>query len=292
MHNFKENRLELFLYTAVERHKIFLKRREGKSRPWTEDIVLHKYRFCNVYRELDKCSSWMIDNIIHKAKSLNELWPAVIAYRYISSYNIYEQLKENCNDLFDMEEVHRELKKLRQDGIKFNGCFLRNPKVKGGWAPIHEVPFMLIKEIQEDGHLPSVVATQSFEKLTKYFTGFSATSGFMGHQYCCDLEYSSWFDPTDKYTYATMGPGSRQGMNLLLGIDRRAPMKQSVWLKNARKLRSLMLKRFIKELEIYDVSMQDVQNWLCEFQKYVKYLGMEKGKVRVKARKYEGVENA
>jgi len=39
---------------AKERMKIWERRKQGERRPWTKDSILNKYRFCNVYRELDR----------------------------------------------------------------------------------------------------------------------------------------------------------------------------------------------------------------------------------------------
>jgi len=283
---FNSKRLDRYVATALERHRIYKKKMNHDQRPWTEDPILDKFRFCNIFRQYDKCSLWMINNIVRKSRNLEQLWPAVIAYRYISSYNMYKELANRCVDLFDMKQVHSTMIDIVHEGMKFNGCFLRNPKIKGGWSPIVHVPFLLIREIRVDGRLPSVVSRQSFENLTKYLIQFSATSGFMAHQYACDLEYSVFFDPTDKQTYATMGPGSKQGMNLLLDRNRKAPMKQDEWLKYARELRTFLAEAFKWEFPEEEISMQDVQNWLCEFQKYSKYLTMEKTGVRVKVRKY------
>lgn len=290
---FDEHRLDIFLNTAVSRHLIYEKRKEGLPRPWTYDPILQKYHFCNVFRQYDKCSVWMIENIMKKAKSVQELWPAVIVYRYISSMNIYEALQERCPDLFDMEHVAEVFKELRTTtDIKFNGCFLRNPKVKGGWAPIHEVPFMLVKEIQDDGGMSAVMDDDTFKSLTAYLVQFSATSGFMAHQYCCDLSYSDYWNPTDRYSFATMGPGSKQGMNILLMKQRHDPLKPEEWLKLAKYLWMKLSERMNMYFPDEDVTLQEVQNWLCEFQKYAKYVAMEKhpDTVRVKARKYYGKE--
>lgn len=38
---------------AYERQRIWRVRRDGLPRPWTDDPILHKYRFTNVHRELD-----------------------------------------------------------------------------------------------------------------------------------------------------------------------------------------------------------------------------------------------
>lgn len=39
---------------AKERMKIWEQKYQGKPQPWTQDPILAKYKFCNVYRELDR----------------------------------------------------------------------------------------------------------------------------------------------------------------------------------------------------------------------------------------------
>lgn len=53
---------EFFEY-AKARHQIYLDRQAGKPAPWTSDPVLQKYRFCCVFRELDKTTKWFADNV-------------------------------------------------------------------------------------------------------------------------------------------------------------------------------------------------------------------------------------
>jgi hypothetical protein len=46
--------LDRLCYFVRERHNIYLRRKAGKPKPWTEDPILQRNYFCNVYRELDK----------------------------------------------------------------------------------------------------------------------------------------------------------------------------------------------------------------------------------------------
>lgn len=39
---------------SIQRQKIWEKKTLGKKKPYTKDMVLSKYKFCNVYRELDR----------------------------------------------------------------------------------------------------------------------------------------------------------------------------------------------------------------------------------------------
>ena len=47
---------------AIERHKIYLRRSAGQPFPWTDDPILQKYKFNNIYRELDKTTIWIKDS--------------------------------------------------------------------------------------------------------------------------------------------------------------------------------------------------------------------------------------
>lgn len=43
-----------FYYWMNERHSIYLRRLAGQTKPWTTDVILQKYKFTNVFRELDR----------------------------------------------------------------------------------------------------------------------------------------------------------------------------------------------------------------------------------------------
>ena len=62
-----EENLKLFWYWIYERQNIWYKRFMKKSSaPWTKDPILNDYKFTNVYRELDRVSKWVQDNIIFR----------------------------------------------------------------------------------------------------------------------------------------------------------------------------------------------------------------------------------
>jgi hypothetical protein len=45
-----------------ERHVIYINKEAGADFPWTEDEILRKYSFCNVFRELDTVTKWIRSN--------------------------------------------------------------------------------------------------------------------------------------------------------------------------------------------------------------------------------------
>ena len=52
-----------FWYMCNERHRIFLAKEAGKPKPWTDDPIFQKYKFTNVFRELDRTTIFVRENI-------------------------------------------------------------------------------------------------------------------------------------------------------------------------------------------------------------------------------------
>lgn len=286
---FHEVALKLYIESALERHRIYIKKQVGEDKPWSEDEVYQNYFFCNVFRQYDKCSKWMIENII----PYNRL-DLIIIYRYISTMSIYEKIALNCK-LDDVDELKYFLFDQWESGlIKFNGCFLRNTQLKGEGPAQHgkaiRVPFRIIEEIEAKGEMDIWKAMGSLEMVVNWFKQFSATAGFMAYEYACDLEYTKLFNPFDKYTWANMGPGARRGLSLVLTGEDKRKIKKDEWEAGTRWLFDMLENRFLEGFPNEILSMREVEHWLCEFQKYIKYRSYHNGGPKVKIRKYKGVD--
>lgn len=292
---FNEKYLTAFTLTALERHFIYKNKKEGKPKPWTTDPIFQNYFFCNVFRQYDKCSKWIIDNIVPLVNEDIRNWRLIILYRYISTYEIFKVV-EGAGQVRNIDWVRRYLSSERKKNNKiFNGCFLRNPRIKGRWVQTWQVPFFVIKEMEEcetaesayPGNFLNEITT--LEYMTRWFTQFSATKGFMGYEYACDFEYTKWFNPTDKLTWCNKGPGAQKGMSWLVYGNPNKKFTKDQWIAYTRQLYDVMNKPFEKVFPKESITMREVEHWLCEFQKYVKYrLNYDKG-VKCKYRKYQGV---
>jgi len=279
--------IELFLNTAMERHRVYVKKEEEKREgPWTEDPIFREFFFCNLFRKYDKCSKWMVEKII----PLND-WKSILLYRFISTYPLYKEIEDSGIALNNLGAVHVFLRNKHISGEKlFSSCFIRNPRIKGGWTETYNVPFYLVKEIEEDGRVNNILAENSLEKMVSYLSNFSGTAGFMGYEYACDFEYTELFYPTDKQTWANMGPGAQRGMSLVEHGTDKVKYSQSEWLEKALVIRDTMAERFFNTFpdRIEVITMREVEHWLCEFQKYCKYFDSIRTGRHIKHRKYRG----
>jgi hypothetical protein len=93
--------------------------------------------------------------------------------------------------------------------------------------------------------------------------------GFMGAQVIADLKHvEPLCSAPDCSTFARSGPGSRRGLNWLMGREPRAGWKEQEWHDALLALRGYTLPRLPTELRSLDA--QNMQNCLCEASKYFK----------------------
>lgn len=86
------NVLSDFRNYARERMSIWNKKNQGEQAPWTDDDVLQRYRFCNVYRELDKQTIYIHTRLQHLRDNF-PLWLFnIIIARFIAKIETLEAI--------------------------------------------------------------------------------------------------------------------------------------------------------------------------------------------------------
>jgi hypothetical protein len=95
---------------------------------------------------------------------------------------------------------------------------------------------------------------------------FDGLGSFMAAQAVADLKYvEPLLTALDWYTFAASGPGSRRGLNRVLGYEITAPWSEANWYQQLQMLRK-DIERFLPTM--FELHAQDLQNCLCEFDKY------------------------
>lgn len=280
--------INLYVDSALERHRVYLKKEEGEPKPWSENLLYQNYFFCNVFRQYDKCSKWIIDRVVPTGR-----WDLVILYRYISTMEIYEKIDALGTALDDFDKIYNMLEDMYAFGERiFNGCFIRNTRIGGGYGEgtcAYQIPFMLIDIMKKAGVEDKIFTFDTFQDMVEYLKQFPTIQGFMAYEYACDLEYGDKFFPKDKYTWANKGPGATRGLSYLVYGNDQGNFTQEKWRFHINQILPVLQEAFKKEFPNEDVSMREVEHWLCEFQKYMKYLMNLESGTRCKFRKYQGV---
>jgi hypothetical protein len=114
--------------------------------------------------------------------------------------------------------------------------------------------------------------TGSLARFHQFLMSFRDMGSFMAAQVIADTKYTPLLAKADGWdTWAAPGPGSQRGLNRVGGQEVKAPWKAEEWLVQLQDLRVLLNVRLEMgggRLGMEPLHAQDVQNCLCEFDKY------------------------
>ena len=265
--------LHELIYWINEREKVRLRKEAGYPKPWSDDPVFQRVYFCNVRREDDK-----VTRSIRKMYSPKVGHPLfvhnIILSRFLNWPDTLEDL--DYQDRWDPQYVKVVLNERKTAGKKVWG----NAYV----VTTHGIPMDKIDYLC-DRVMPSIVGglspmlfTTSCALAARQLQSIEGISTFMAGQVVADLKNTCGHplrDAPDFKTFALPGPGSTRGMDWLCG--RRVTGKE--WYDNLMELQTVLW------MDDICLDAQDIQNCLCEFDKYMR---VKTGKGRSK-RFYDGI---
>lgn len=272
-----------------ERHAIYMRRYEGQPKPWTCDPILQQYRFCNVFRELDTVTQWIADNWRAPYADDPNLWFAMTVARLV---NWPETLEDLTPVLFSKDEASwypkqfiRVLhgRKKRAEKI-FSGAYIVSTNGHAMDKAEYVANCVLTplwqcrKKLQIDLDVQKNFTWRAWHEKLMEFDGLGS---FMAAQVVADVKYADPYrEVSDWWTFAASGPGSRRGLNRVLGRPVDASWKEANWRAELTTLHAQVQPVMAKVCEPM-MHAQDVQNMCCEFDKYCR-VKLDEGKPRSK----------
>lgn len=258
------NRLLAF---AREREAIRLRRAAGEPAPWTQDPILAAFRFCNIHREHDRVTRWIADNWRMPHEGEVDLWFAMVIARFINWPPTLRGLGfpvpwNPRKFLAGMSMMSKTSEKV------YTGAYMvrADPETPGEpkYKYQERVVFTPMWEARERLRPKKGDTLNSYHMLLGQFHGLGS---FMAAQVVADLKYARPLRQADDWwTFAASGPGSRRGLNRVLGRSQDSPWSEEDWRFEAERHRL----EFNKCWEHEPLHGQDFQNALCEFSKYEK----------------------
>jgi hypothetical protein len=260
-----------------ERHIIYERKKAGQPFPWTDDSILQRYKFCNVFRELDTGTIWCREHIREPYWLAEQLFFNIAAYRSINSWEtwqeVYTKERYRAGHSF-IVEYHSEIikdilikRRNRGERIFTNAHMLTGV---GGtdkvvmytdktWAQL----WMRRRELEptEDDTLQS-----AFNKLLN--AKIPAIGRFIAYEIITDLRHTRYLEHAkDIYTWANPGNGAKRGvMRIFYGrlLDKIPGDDYCIEaMQNLLQMSTAYLPSGFPQLE-----MRDIEHTLCEFDKY------------------------
>ena len=260
--------LERLLYWITERESIRLKKEAGQPRPWTDDRILDTYRFCSVRRMDDRVSQWIWDNWYEPNYNDSNMLVAATLARF---FNFPATLAAiGYPEVWDKEKVRLIVKQRRAAGKQiFNGAYLVSTNGIARDKIDHVIDFCVdpLSKQPMETWIDRKSIQRSCENLQKLY----GLAEFMSGQIVADLRWAldgSW---ADKCSWAAIGPGSRRGMNRLLGRKLEYHLKQFQLVIELRELHEKLVK-WLPTTISSRLEAIDEQSCLCELDKYERTL--------------------
>jgi len=260
--------IDRLVYWITERESIRQKKEAGEPKPWTDDPILQQFKFCNVFREDDKVTKWIAKHWREPHRGDPTLGFAMCVARW---FNWPDTLQEiGYPDPWNPKRVLKIIQGRAARGEKiWSAAYFITTHKKPVPKPLFVVYHTLDKAWKSS---KDRIVPKKGQKLVEYanvITSLEEFGGFMAGQIVADLKFVEPLkSASDWWTWAMSGPGSRRGLNRLLGMPVKSHIqwKEPLWLEHVQKLRLELNKRFEGQGLVF--SAQDTQSCLCELDKY------------------------
>lgn len=260
--------LDEFVKFITERELIRQRRERGYDAPWTDDPVLRKGYFCNVRRQDDKVTRWITDNWVKPNMGDPHMWFAMTVARNI---NLPATLTELGYPVpWDPERFVALMIKRRDEGKQLynNAYMIRASRTNGEIKARYQAD----KQFTPAWEARARLRPREGDTLEEYFNVLLVEHGyghFLAGQVIADVKHTEPLkSASDWFTWCTLGPGSRQGLNALLGKDLKVTWKPNEFRSGVNELQDYINSRWdLTE----PLDAQNVQNCLCEWAKYYKF---------------------
>lgn len=230
------------------------------------DSIITTYRFCNVRRNDDRVTKFVLDWL--KTKNPHPWFAAVVA-RLFNNENTLTDISAYVSP-FDSSRMYMILQKRKRDNKKnFNAAYI----VSTNGRAIEKTEYV-IKEILQPlwdkrAAIGKALEGATLEQAHELLMRQQGLGSFMAAQVLADIKYLEPRRWKDFHTFAASGPGSLRGIKRVMNMDIKTPMTE----KNFRTY-LLILRKKVNDvlMDKYGwgeaLTAQDLQNCLCEFDKY------------------------
>ena len=297
-----KDKLKEFFDFVQERQSIWHKRFKMKEKPpWTNDLVLSKYKFCNIFRQLDKCTIYLEKQILTNPDLTDEMkFFNTVVHRFFNMPYTFEFIFEgwfrSFKD-FNFKKLEKHLDSVIKHGEKiWNDAYTINQM---GTKDINyrkkdkhiQVLFSLEKVIKmlKNGYFNRILEASSPEESFQYLNEIPQVGPFLAYELFCDLSYTDFFPWTDN-DFVNIGPGAIDGAKILLEKEKVSTQEAVDLCYLLRNVQHKFLKGGWKDIrpDIKNgyMTLRTVEHTMCEYRKYHNLNLSEQGLLRCKRRLY------
>jgi len=271
MTKFLAEELDRFCYWQRERENIRLQKEVLElPAPWTDDVILQDFKFCQVYREDDRTTRWFKKHIREPLADNPDVLMATVIFRWFNHIDTGRTLIEH--DLLKNWDRKKAIDEITKQPKWITGAYIiKTPngmdKVTGVAECIShmwEQRYTLLDKIENN--------PRSLEQCWTWLRDFPYMGPFMAYEVVTDLRHTYLLrDANDIMTWANAGPGAMRGLNRLTGRELGYSKRSHDWVGEMNDLYKVVEARLPFSITMRnDMSyeMREIEGGLCEFDKY------------------------
>lgn len=294
--------LELLHHWIAERYSIHLKKDIWKlPKPWTSDPSLLKYKFCNVRREQDRESRWLIEHIaLNQKLSYGDKLLNCILFRFFNKHQTSEitgMLDFRKTDYAKIERRFGEYREKHPQYVYFSNAFyMSGPKGAANrkFGKVGDIKLKIIRLIEsyaKEGLVEQVKLAKDQQEVFEVLQSYDGIGYFLAYQLFVDFTYIPEF-PFSENEFTIAGPGCRKGLDLIFDdFDGMTYEEALFWLRdNQHKVFGKFgydPKKLFSDLPMEErhLNLMSIEGCHCEISKYIRAF---RGKGRPRIR-YAGI---
>lgn len=253
--------LEIMRYWIRERESIRAKKEANEPKPWTEDPIFQQYKFCNVHREDDFVTRWFAHNWRKQEYWTDQNFvPAIILGRTINWPPTLSRI--GFPHEWRPRHIIEIMDHMQNAGEKvYTGAYM----ITAGPTGVRKNEWV-IGNAESYFSVPPVLNPKSLQASWEAIIDakYPCVGPFIAGQVIADLKETDYLlHADDWWDWAPLGPGSARGLNRIMGRK----VGQSLTQKQG--LAEMLIVRDKLNLP-FKIHLQDVQNCLCELDKYLR----------------------
>lgn len=268
---------ELYWYFASERQQVFMKRVAGLPGPWTSDLILQEYKFCNVFRAADRVSQYMIRNVCYRDEECTpeDRLFQIVAFRMFSKIETWQSVRTFLGRSPTLDDLNtgdftRALEHAKQQGGSiYTGAFILCATDAYGQKLKHLNHVELFRQMFLIDRLgEKLLFAKSLGEIYDLLHDYPLLGDFMSYQIAIDLNYSNLINFSEN-EFTKAGPGALRGIKKVFeDLGDYTPAEVIMWMVENQKQEFERLGLPFDGLFGRPLQAIDCQGLFCETDKY------------------------
>ena len=204
---------------ASERLTVFYRRLEKPTPPWTDDVILQKYKFTNAYRAADRVSQYLINSVICTENyAPRDLMFRILLFKIFNKIDTWKKLENIVGPIswsgYDFDTYVSALNhlKTKKQAIYSAAYIMASGKSAFGYNMKHENHLKLIEKMIFDGFTEKVMQeAQTMQGVYHELLSYPSIGSFLAYQFATDINYSPLTNFSEM-EFVKAGPGAKDGI--------------------------------------------------------------------------------